>query len=727
MAKIGVMFIQLLGNYSMTNTTEGNYSSKELERLENDLLRATKWHAPCISLVLYDTAMNGSKAASVLEDRLMRKGQRTVHVAPNEKGQIELAAEFTNNKAWSETVFFVMHVSFNVEEAIYKTISDQSDFVINNRIRIVYWITEDDFATYISQMPERWIFEQRFYSLTQIISWKSIWSLIGTRTWSAAKKRRKELAIKEDTHFEEILSLDIRDDFEGLLRRAGLLNNLVLFFLKQKEYSQAMIFAQKALALAEYLGEKSFLAKSSLVFLLAEIQFGGKNATARLRKSDIENLDRKSETQALLGKIYSLLHMHEDAKSACRNAIDLDRYNPAAHQGLGDIFLQEQNYEQAAEAYQAAIELQQNFPLAWVGLGKAYKGLGNHAKALDCYQSAIEINVFNAELWFEISDISAEKTSRLSIQRALQLEPENATYWNAQGNIQYHEKKYNDAIRSYYKAASIDKEFGWAYANMALIHAQADQPDKAVLLLTKSIQVFKNDFEKAHAYYRIGQIHQRQQKYTESAKAFGNAKKLFDNENMLSQHVASPGPLKFRAIVPKETGKQKSEFKKIKIRSAEPTENLSLQKILPTKEKVSYSQTLKKALKTNAEAQSIHYWLDLGDFYIRNRLYDLAEDTYRIAIELEPQNGWTYYNLGKAYMYTGLYDKAVPLYEKSIELFSRPKDKALCWNQLANAYRRLHQYSLALAAHESARLLEPKQNPMLARARASLLSNCQTH
>ena len=151
---------------------------------------------------------------------------------------------------------------------------------------------------------------------------------------------------------------------------------------------------------------------------------------------------------------------------------------------------------------------------------------------------------------------------------------------------------------------------------------------------------------------------------------------------------------------------------------------MSLAKVLPQKRKISYMKTLKKTLATNQQAHSITYWFELGDFYIRNRMYDLAEDTYRVAIELEPDNGWTYYNLGRAYMFAGLYDDAVPLYEKSIELFTNSKEKALSWNQLANAYRRLNEYPLAVAAYEKARILEPVKNPILARARASILSNC---
>ena len=96
-----------------------------------------------------------------------------------------------------------------------------------------------------------------------------------------------------------------------------------------------------------------------------------------------------------------------------------------------------------------------------------------------------------------------------------------------------------------------------------------------------------------------------------------------------------------------------------------------------------------------------------------------------IAIELDPSNGRSYYNLALENTINGLYKDAIPLYKKSIRLFAKRKDKALSWNQLGNVYRRLNEPSLAVAAYENARVLDPfPKSSIVSRARLSLMGNC---
>lgn len=709
-------------------TFEKPFFQKELTRLEKAILQAAEWQYPSISLVLYDTALSGSKAVSLLEDRLLRKGQQVMHIAPDEKDPHIVENEIVRNRRWNETVFFVMHLSFNSDEAIYKMISGQSDFMINNRLRVIYWITEEDFATYISQMPENWMFQQNFYSLTDNIQWKHIWGRIGIRTWSADQRRISTLDIHENTQLNELLSLDIRDDIQGLLKRATLLLKFSVFYFYHQQYDHALIFAKKAFELATLLENDGLLAHASIIMLVLHTKLGNKYTLPLVQEKIFKKIERKSSLWVLLGSFYSSVLMIDEALSAYQNAIALDRYNPTAFQSLGEILLKQKKYDLAIAQFQNAIDIQQNFSQAWYGLGKVYRALGNYPKALECYRSSIDINYRQPDLWIEISEISNDEGEAFAIQRATVLAPERAGVWNALGNSQYRLKNYNDAVRSYFKAINIEEGFGWAYVNMALIHTQAKQYEKAVLLLKKGAKAFQNDSDKAHAYYRLGKLHQARKNYSESAQAYEQASLLLENTSLLEDYLATPGPVQIDLNIPLDADRkrQKIDFSTQPSRAISSKEIKTIEKVLPQKEKISYRKTLKKTLETDQQAQNISYWFELGSFYIRQQMYDVAEDAYRIAIELEPDNAWAYYNLGKAYTFVGLYGDAIPLYEKSIQLFKNKKDKAQTWNQLGNIYRRLNEYSLAVAAHERARILMPDKNPMLARARSSLLSNCYT-
>ncbi len=102
------------------------------------------------------------------------------------------------------------------------------------------------------------------------------------------------------------------------------------------------------------------------------------------------------------------------------------------------------------------------------------------------------------------------------------------------------------------------------------------------------------------------------------------------------------------------------------------------------------------------DPQNAQRWLELGEAQFKAGALDDAVDSYKKAIELDPEAGWPLGNLALTYVTQGKVQDAIPLYLKSIELLTEPKDKAVCWNRLGNAYRKLDDYQNALIAFQKA-------------------------
>jgi tetratricopeptide (TPR) repeat protein len=102
------------------------------------------------------------------------------------------------------------------------------------------------------------------------------------------------------------------------------------------------------------------------------------------------------------------------------------------------------------------------------------------------------------------------------------------------------------------------------------------------------------------------------------------------------------------------------------------------------------------------DLKNAHIWNELGNILTKANNADDAIDAYNKAIELEPEFGWPYSNLGLAHAQKGHFGEAIPLYQKSIELFDNSKDKAISWNRLGDAYRQLNEYDNAIAAYQIA-------------------------
>ncbi len=129
--------------------------------------------------------------------------------------------------------------------------------------------------------------------------------------------------------------------------------------------------------------------------------------------------------------------------------------------------------------------------------------------------------------------------------------------------------------------------------------------------------------------------------------------------------------------------------------------------------------------KADFDAKSAQIWNELGNIYYNIVAYDEAINALNKAIELDHSYGWTYNNLASIYIHKGSYAEAIPLLQRGIPLMRESKDKALLWNRLGDAYRRMDQHDKAAAAYKKAVELDPDNVSLLTRARFSLLGNCR--
>jgi tetratricopeptide (TPR) repeat protein len=125
------------------------------------------------------------------------------------------------------------------------------------------------------------------------------------------------------------------------------------------------------------------------------------------------------------------------------------------------------------------------------------------------------------------------------------------------------------------------------------------------------------------------------------------------------------------------------------------------------------------------EEENAHLWNELGNIYFNTGAYAEAINAFEKAIELDRSYGWSYNNLAALYSHQGRYKDAIPLCKKGLQFLRESKDKALLWNRLGDAYRRLHDHDRAKAAYRNAMELDPDNVSLLTRARFSLLGNCR--
>jgi tetratricopeptide (TPR) repeat protein len=250
-------------------------------------------------------------------------------------------------------------------------------------------------------------------------------------------------------------------------------------------------------------------------------------------------------------------------------------------------------------------------------------------------------------------------------------ESSNAYVWNEKGNIHFNEGEFEKAIIAYNKAIQLEPSFGWPYSNLALTYLTQNQYTEAILLYQKSIDLLDCDDDKAVSWNGLGNVYRCINDYPNAVAAFQKAGEL------------DPATAGMR----------------------DGADNFQI----------------------GQGPRSAQVWGDLGELFFKNGALDEAVNSFNKAIELEPGTGWHYNNLARVLASQGQYNEAIALYQKSIDLMQNDKDRAVAWNRLGNAYRKLNDYDKAINAYQQAVILADEGVSLLTRTRFSLLSNCDVN
>jgi superkiller protein 3 len=252
-------------------------------------------------------------------------------------------------------------------------------------------------------------------------------------------------------------------------------------------------------------------------------------------------------------------------------------------------------------------------------------------------------------------------------QEDARVEADSASTWNSRGNALFRQGAVEEAVEAYNRAIKLNPVFGWPYGNLALAYLTQGQFAEALHLYQKSLELLQTDEDRAVSWNGLGNVYRCANDYANAVAAY--------------QKAAELDPL-----------------------------------TAGMRDGTDYSQT-------SQDMTSAPAWNELGEAFLKSGAFHEALRAFRKAVDLQPEVGWPYVNLAGVLAALGQHSKAVPFYQKALALLPGEKEKALVWNRLGNAYRKLNDYESAMKAYQQAVVLAGEGQTVLSRARFSLLSN----
>ncbi len=428
----------------------------------------------------------------------------------------------------------------------------------------------------------------------------------------------------------------------------------------------------------------------------------------------------------------------DDAIAAYRKAIE---YMPSFAQpwnGLGDVYASMGRSDEAMKAYHKSIELNKQYITPWIRLGILFTKQERYREAARAYQ------------------------------RALALDPRNSRIWNDLGTVYLKSEALEDATEAFSKAIDLDRAYGWAYSNLAYTYTLQGKYKETVSLLLRSIELLQTDQDKAVSWNRLASVYRLLNDYDNAIAAYQMADQLdlakaasrrADAQILEETVLLSAQPeVTMEAPVPQPVAQPAAPEEVDELAetrphpavtpqapAAEPAPQAPPQNILDapawlftpqvepgsaepdlpeTPEPAPASAEAAPSLPDPVEAQPAEVtpsaaaqpqptaadalkWNEEGNACFSRGALDDAISAYNKAIQLDPAFGIPYSNLALTYMSQGHFAEAVLLYQKSIDLLKSDADKAVSWNGLGNAYRRMNDYENALSAYRKAAQLDP--------------------
>jgi tetratricopeptide (TPR) repeat protein len=501
--------------------------------LFHELELATRWQRPSVLLAIYSSEHIREDADIALENRLHNLGQSAYHIKIKNQKSADVSLLISELANLSNVVFFVEGLHWGAEDdrCTYRMLNKSREFFIENQIRVVFWLTEDEAIDLAHFAPDYWSFRHRVIEFFD--SPKS--EPVLPHVLESARQGEGDIpAADEDLDAKIALRIalltDLPKDNESTSARANLLLTLGMLHWRRGDNEKASQFLNTALDLAAGMEDAHFEALCFNAIALVETDLGRTEAAIQAYQNAISLAPEHISAWNNLGNLYRKLDRNDDALAAFQKAVEQNATDAMGWHGLGDLQHTLGRNDEAIYAFLKAIEFSPNYAPSWSGLGNCYMGEGQLEQALAAHLKAIEIDHLYLDSRLALGDIymlqGKNEEAALAYRTVIELDPKNSQAWNKLGELHSNSGANEAASRTCQKAVASDQDPSNSYAKQASINIQKGCHAEAIPLLQKAIELSDNAADAACQWNHLGDAYRQLGDYEQAMHSYRNADAL---------------------------------------------------------------------------------------------------------------------------------------------------------------------------------------------------------
>ncbi len=214
-----------------------------------------------------------------------------------------------------------------------------------------------------------------------------------------------------------------------------------------------------------------------------------------------------------LGYLYAEYGVNLDqAMELCKRAVSITPNNAGFRDSLGWVAFKCKNYSLAESELTKAIKMRENFYDGYYHLATVYYATGNMKGAADNYEKALEIKSDSAEALNNLAylyaeqDLNTQKSIELA-EKAIEIEPNNASYLDTLGWAHYRAKNYSKALEAIKKADELAPGQGEILLHLGRIYLDINNYTESMRYLKEAFRIEPDLKDPDDSMYLAVQLH----------------------------------------------------------------------------------------------------------------------------------------------------------------------------------------------------------------------------
>jgi tetratricopeptide (TPR) repeat protein len=468
-----------------------------IDILFKEIELAIRWQRPSILLAIYGSEYVYSDAATSLENQLRSVGRQVEYIHGRDGVTLDIVRTIGATEDLENTIFFVdglRWVARGDSWGAYRSLNQSREFFVSKRIRIVFWLTEDEASSLARFAPDYWAFRHRVVEFIESPDPEQILLRALQSTWQIAGE---DTDTYEDPDGKIALRYamleELPDNTESTGMRANLLLSLGILHWRKGILDKAARLLNEALGISSTVGEPWLQAACYNAIAIVQADQGLIDDAIASYQKAIALTPNEIFPWNNLGNLYERLNRCEEAIEAFEQALANNERDALAWNGLGNVYLRQQRTADAISAYNKSITIAPDFAYPWNGLGNAFASMGDFDAAIGAYQAAVELNKDFPTPWVNLGDIFQEQGNNQDALKAywnaVRIDSKNAQIWNSLGNAYFFSNQYEEAIQAYLKAIKLNRGQEVSYRNLAVAYARLGRHDESMACYQKSLEL----------------------------------------------------------------------------------------------------------------------------------------------------------------------------------------------------------------------------------------------